>query len=88
MNSDERIAQLEARVEALNATLANVLSTFILHGLLTKATVDQVLAQSAAQATLAATPAAASEVATLKAAYPAAIRQAMGPEPDDDDHDH
>ena len=39
----EKIAQLEARVEALNATVANVLSTLVLHGLLTKATVDSLM---------------------------------------------
>ncbi len=32
MTSDDRIAALEARVEALNGTLANVLSTLVLHG--------------------------------------------------------
>jgi hypothetical protein len=85
MTPDDRIVHLEARLEALNATLANVLSTFVLHGLLTKASVDQLLAEAAAHAP---GPVGASQVEALKAAYPAAIREAMGPEPDEGDHDH
>jgi hypothetical protein len=84
MESAERIAQLEARVAALNATIANVLSTLVLHGLLTKPTVDQLLREAAAQASA---PGAA-EVEALKSAVPAAMREAMGPPPDEDDHAH
>lgn len=84
MDQDRRIAELEARVEALNATFANVLSTLVLHGVLTKPTVEQILAE----ARRAAPPAGAAEVDALKSGYPAAMREAMGPPPDEDDHAH
>ena len=80
----EKIARLEARIDALNGTVANVLSTLVLHGLLTKATVDQLLAEVAALAA----PAGGDQVAALKAAIPGAMRDAMGPPPDEDDHAH
>jgi hypothetical protein len=81
----DRIAALEARVETLNGTLASVLSTLVLHGVLTKPAVDQILAQARAAAPA---PAAASQVEALQQGYPAAMREAMGPPPDEDDHDH
>lgn len=84
MDSAERIAQLEARVEALNATIAHVLSTLVLHGVLTKPTVDHVLKEAAAHASA---PGAA-QVDALKSAVPGAMREAMGPPPDEDDHAH
>ena len=80
----EKIARLEARVDALSGTIANVLSTLVLHGLLTKATVDQLLAEVAALAP----PAGGDQVAALKVAIPGAMREAMGPPPDEDDHAH
>lgn len=85
MNSPkEKIAQLEARVEVLNATITNVLSTLVLHGLLTKATVDKLLSDVAALS-----PQAGGQQAdALKSAYPLAMREAMGPPPDEDDHTH
>jgi outer membrane murein-binding lipoprotein Lpp len=85
MTSDDRIAALEARVEALNGTLANVLSTLVLHGVLTRPAVDQILAQAKTAAPAAA---AASQVEALQQGYPAAMREAMGPPPEEDDHDH
>jgi phage-related protein len=85
MSVEHKIAELEARIEAINATFANVLSTLVLHGVLTKPTVEQILAEARR---VAAGPAAASQVDALKESYPAAIREAMGPAPDDDDHDH
>ena len=80
----EKIARLEARVDALNATIVNVLSKLVLHGLLTRATVDQLLAEVAALAA----PAGGEQVAALKAAIPGAMREAMCPPPDEDDHGH
>lgn len=83
--ADEKIQALEARVEGLNATLANLLSTLVLHGLLTKAAVDKLLAEASAHAH---GPGGAQEVAALQSGYPAAIREAMGPPGDEHDHDH
>ena len=83
-SSEDRIAALEARVGALNETLASVLSTLVLHGVLTKPAVEQILAQVKTGAE----GAGASQVDDLQQSYPAAIREAMGPPPDDDDHGH
>jgi TRAP-type uncharacterized transport system substrate-binding protein len=84
MTDEDRVAALEARVEALNDTLASVLSTLVLHGVLTKPAVEQILAQVKTSAA----PAGAEQVDALKQSYPAAMREAMGPPPDDDDHGH
>jgi hypothetical protein len=83
-SSEDRIAALEARVGALNETLASVLSTLVLYGVLTKPAVEQILAQVKTDAQ----GAGASQVADLQQSYPAAIREAMGPPPDEDDHAH
>ncbi len=52
---------------------------------LTRPAVDQILAQAKTAAPAAA---AASQVEALQQGYPAAMREAMGPPPDEDDHDH
>lgn len=84
-SSQDRIVALEARIEALNATLASVLSTLVLHGILTKPAVEQILSQAKSNADAVG----ASQVEALQEGYPAAIREAMGPPPDDDDdHGH
>ncbi len=85
MSSDDRIVALEARVDALNDTLATVLSTLVLHGVLTKPAVEQILKHAKTNAA----PAGAKQVDSLQQSYPAAMRKAMGPAPDeDDDHGH
>ena len=84
-SSEDRIATLESRLDALNETLANVLSTLVLHGVLTKPAVEQILAQ----AKTGTAAAGVSQVESLQQSYPAAMREAMGPPPDeDDDHGH
>lgn len=83
-SADDRVAALEARIDALNETLATVLSTLVLHGVLTKPAVEQILSQAKTSAA----PAGATQLDALKQSYPAAIREAMGPPPDDDDHGH
>jgi len=88
MEPAERIAQLEARLEALNATMANVLSTLVLHGVLTRPTVDHILREAAAHASTHGATHGVAQVDALKAAVPAAMREAMGPPPDEDDHAH
>ncbi|HEY8580532.1 MAG TPA: hypothetical protein VIL72_11635 [Beijerinckiaceae bacterium] len=85
MADDGKIAALEARVEGLHATLTELLSTLVLHGLLTKPAVDKLLSEAGAHAKGAG---AGAEVDTLKTDYPAAIREAMGPPGDEHDHDH
>ena len=85
MSVEQKIADLEARIEAINATFANVLSALVLQGVLTRPTVEHILAEARR---MSAAPAGASQVEALKESYPAAIREAMGPPPDEDDHDH
>jgi hypothetical protein len=51
---------------------------------LTKATVDKLLADVAALSP----QAGGQQVDALKSAYPLAMREAMGPPPDEDDHAH
>ena len=86
MSDAERLAHLEARVEALSATLKTVLSTLVLRGVLTKPAVDAIVAE--AEAMVQNEPDAVSEVESVRVDMPKIIRAAMGPEPDDDDHDH
>lgn len=82
-----RMAVLEQRVEALSSTVKTVLTTLMLRGLLTKETVNQVLAE--AEALMGAGHAHGSaELAGIKQDLPHYMRNAMGPEPDEDDHDH
>lgn len=81
----ERIAALEARVEALSATIKTVLSTLVLRGTLTKPAVDAILREAEG---LAPAPAARAEIETVRHDLPGVMRAAMGPEPDPDDHGH
>ena len=83
----ERIANLEARVAALGATVKGVLTTLMLRGLVTRAEIAPLLADAEA-AMAGATDAARSEFRAIEADLPGYLRQAMGPPPDDDEHDH
>ena len=83
-----RIHELEARVAALSATVKSVLTTLMLRGLLTRAEIAPLLAEAEASLGTAATPAAKAELGAIQADLPAYLRQAMGPVPDEDDHDH
>jgi hypothetical protein len=85
MTEAEKIAVLEARVEALSVTFKTVLSALVIRGLLTKASVDQILrdAEEAIHH-----PRGTHELEGVRADLPHYIRHAMGPVPDDDDHGH
>jgi hypothetical protein len=82
-----RLMALEERVEALSSTVKTVLTTLMLRGLLTKAAVDEVLKESK-DAIGPGHAEAEAELAHIKQDLPHYLRQAMGPEPDEDDHDH
>jgi hypothetical protein len=84
----DRIAELEARVSALSATLKATLTTLMLRGLLTRAEIAPLLVEAEASMTGGAAPAAKAELGAIGAELPAYLRAAMGPPPDDDDHDH
>ena len=85
MTEAEKIAVLEARVEALSVAFKTVLSALVIRGLLTKASVDQILhdAEEAIHH-----PRGKHELEGVRADLPHYIRHAMGPVPDDDDHGH
>jgi hypothetical protein len=82
-----RIAALEERVEALSGTIKTVLTSLMLRGILNKETVAEILSE-----TRAAIPPghaqAEAELEHIKKDLPHYMRQAMGPVPDEDDHDH
>ena len=83
-----RIARLEARVDALSATLKTVLTTLMMRGLLTQAAVKQIL-DEAEQAMAAGDKQAggADELRGIEADLPTYKRAAMGPPPDPDEDD-
>jgi hypothetical protein len=85
MSDAEKIAALEARVEALSVAFKTILSAFVIRGLLTKASVEQIL-QDAEEAIN--HPRGAQELDAVRHDLPHYIRHAIGPVPDDDDHGH
>ena len=87
-DAPDRIAELESRVAALSATLKATLTTLMLRGLLTRAEIAPLLAEAEAAITGGAAPAAKAELAAIGTDLPGYLRAAMGPVPDDDDHDH
>ena len=83
---DDRLTQLEARIDAMSATIKSVLTTLVLRGLLTKPAVDQILRES--EQALGDAPAAKKELDSVREDLPNYIRAAAGPESDPDDHGH
>ena len=81
----DRIADLEARVEALSATIKTVLTTLVLRGLLTKPAVDAILREAESMVLVSAGRA---QIETVRQDLPGVMRAAMGPQPDPDDHGH
>ena len=83
-----RLARLEARVDALSATVKTVLTTLVMRGLLTQAAVKQIL-DEAEQSMAAGDKQAggAAELRGIEADLPAYKRAAMGPPPDPDEDD-
>ena len=82
-----RIVALEERVEALSGMVKSVLTTLMLRGILTKETVAEVLNETKA-AIAPGHAQAEAELEHIKEDLPHYMRIAMGPEPDEDDHDH
>ncbi len=85
---ESRAAALEARVAALSATVKSLLTTLMLRGLLTKAEIAPLLAEAEALMSAGASTAAQEELKSIADDLPGYMREAMGPPPDDDDHDH
>jgi hypothetical protein len=84
----ERLRRLEARVDALSATLKTVLTTLVMRGLLTDAAVKQILNETEhAMADAEKQAGGAAELAGIEQDLPAYRRVAMGPPPDPDEDD-
>ena len=79
--------QLEARIGAMSALMKSLLTTLMLRGLLNRAEIAPLIAE-AEKLIVKSGPGAAEELASIRADLPAYLREAMGPVPDDDDHDH
>jgi hypothetical protein len=85
-SKDENKA-LEARVEALSATLKGVLTHLVLRGLLTKAEVTALL-QETETMLQEQHPEAVTELHAIEQDMPQFLRVAVGPGPDPDHDDH
>ena len=84
----ERLRRLEARVDALSATLKTVLTTLLLRGVLTQAAVKQILDEAEQGLAPAEKQAgAAAELQGIETDLPAYRRAAMGPPPAPDEDD-
>ena len=81
---DDRIAHLEARLDAMSSTIKSVLTTLVLRGLLTKPAVEQILKES--EEALAASPSAKREIESVREDLPNYLINAIGPVDDDDEH--
>jgi hypothetical protein len=85
---NERLRRLEARVDALSATVKTVLTTLMLRGLLNQAGVKQILDEAEqAMADAEKLAGGAAELHGIEADLPAYRRAAMGPPPDPDEDD-
>lgn len=86
VDDSARIAALEQRVEALSHTIKTIMTTFMLRGILTRETVNAVLAE--AELGLSGQSKVMAEIAHIKEDMPAYLRHAMGAPSEDDDHGH
>lgn len=86
-SSPQSIADMEARVAAMSALVKSLLTTLMLRGLLNRAEIAPLIADAEA---LMATGGVAgkAELNSIREDLPAYLREAMGPAPDPDDHDH
>ena len=82
------IAELEARVAAMSALFKSLLTTLMLRGLLNRAEIAPLVGGAEALMTATAAPAAKAELRSVQDQLPAYLREAMGPPPEDGDHDH
>lgn len=86
---DARIAELEARINALSSMMKSLMTAFMIHGLLTKQEIAPLIA--AAEALMQPTQAGGAgraELASIGEDLPAYMRERLGPAPDPDEHDH
>ena len=82
------IADLEARVAAMSALFKSLLTTLMLRGLLTKPEIAPLVSEAEALMAATVSPAARAELRSVHEQLPAYLREAMGPPPEEGDHDH
>jgi hypothetical protein len=88
-NAEDRLQAVQARLDAVKTVLDSLLSALLVRGVLSKAELEQILQSSEAALQARATHSAALEqVAAIRQDIPEHLRSALGPEPDEDDHDH
>ena len=80
-------AELEARIAAMSALVKGLLTVLMLRGLLTRAEIAPLIAD-AERLMETGGAAAKAELRAIQADMPGYLREAMGPPPADDDHDH
>lgn len=83
-----KLAELEARLAAQSALIKSLLTTLMLRGLLTRAEIAPLFADAEALMAASSGSAAKGELGAIERDLPAYLREAMGPAPDEDDHDH
>ncbi len=85
MTDSDRIAHLEARLDAMSHLVRNVLTALLVRGLLTRASVDHILKESA-EALEDSHPGAHAELKGVGEQVPERLREAAGPGEDDDEY--
>lgn len=76
----------DARITALSSMLKALLTTLVIRGTLNKADIGALIDESIVLT--GGDPSVKAELASFRRELPAYLREAMGPEPDEDDHDH
>ena len=82
------LADLEARLVAQSALIKSLLTTLMLRGLLTRAEIAPLVADAEALMAASSGSAAKGELGAIERDLPAYLREAMGPAPEEGDHDH
>src|SRR5262249_6860473 len=81
-------ADLEARVAALSALMKSLLTALMLRGLLTRPEIAPLVAEAEALMAGGAVPAGTAELRSVQQELPSYLREAMGPPPEEGEHDH
>ena len=82
-SQDDRIAHLEARIDAMSSTIKSVLTTLLLRGLLTKPAVEQILKESEEALASAGSK---QEIESVREDLPKYLDKAIGPQDDEDEY--
>ena len=87
--SPARAGTADARLDALTTVIDSLMSTLVMRGVINRAELENILQSSEATVKARSSdPAAVQQVAAIRKGIPEHMRAALGPEPDEDDHDH